>query len=125
MNLIIHYELGNLDLIEYHLKSTYRFLLKKEDLHLFQQHILQFIKNLSRVNTDQELIDRFKILREKMLALSKSKYDKRAFVYFDIISWLESKIHKKPIGDLLMEKALLVSSSEMKWEKKLKVPIIN
>ena len=106
LNLITHYELGNNDVIEYYLRSTYRYLLKKEDLHLFQQTILDFIKNLSKVSNDEELIERFKVLRDKMVELSKSKYDKRAFVYFDIISWLESKIEKRPVGAIIYKKAL-------------------
>jgi hypothetical protein len=33
LNLISHYELGNTDLIQYYVRSTYRFLLKNQDLH--------------------------------------------------------------------------------------------
>lgn len=104
INLITHYELGNQDVIEYYLRSTYRFLLKKHDLHLFQQYILDFIKNLRRDITPEELIMRFTTLREKLLILSESKYDKRAFVYFDIISWLESKIENQPVSKIIQEK---------------------
>lgn len=107
LNLITHYELGNTDVIEYYLRSTYRFLLKKDDLHLFQQTILSFIKNLSKISTDEELMEKFRDLRDQMILLSESKYDKRAFVYFDIISWLESKIEKRPVGEVIMEKVVV------------------
>ncbi|RED92835.1 hypothetical protein [Marinoscillum furvescens] len=106
INLITHYELGNRDVIDYYIRSTYRFLLKKDDLHAFQQYILEFLKGLSREITNDELIERFKRLREQLMELSESKYDKRAFVYFDIISWLESKIYHRPVGDVIREKAL-------------------
>lgn len=111
LNLITHYELGNNDVIEYYLRSTYRFLLKKEDLHLFQERILSFIKNLSKINTDEELVEKFRDLRDQMILLSRSKYDKRAFVYFDIISWLESKIEKRPVGQVIMDKVFQSTSS--------------
>ncbi len=104
INLITHYELGNRDVIDYYIRSTYRFLLKKEDLHAFQQLILDFLKNLSREITQKQLIDRFKKLRVQLITLSKSKYDKRAFVYFDIISWLESKIENQSIEDVIKRK---------------------
>ncbi len=104
LNLITHYELGNRDVIEYYLRSTYRFLRKKEDLHSFQYHILDFIKNLSRDITEPELIDRFKELREDLLPLTESKFEKRAFVYFDIIAWLESKINKKTVEEVIKER---------------------
>ncbi|MGB3465004.1 MAG: hypothetical protein WBA74_07035, partial [Cyclobacteriaceae bacterium] len=106
LNLITHYELGNTDVIEYYLRSTYRFLLKKEDLHFFQQTILAFIKNLSRVGTEEELTEKFRELRDQMIKISESEYDKRAFVYFDIISWLESKIERKPVGEIIRRKAM-------------------
>lgn len=107
INLIAHYELGNREVLEYAVRSTYRFLLKKEDLHEFQQHILEFIKNLSWSVTETQLVQRFVHLREQLLPIANSEYDKRAFVYFDIISWLESKIQQRPVGAIIKEKAKL------------------
>lgn len=106
LNLIVHYELGNQDVIEYYIKSTYRYLLKKEDLHLFQQYILEFIKGLSKDTTQKELMSNFKSLRKKLIELEQSKYDKRAFVYFDIISWLDSKISGRTVQSVIREKAM-------------------
>ncbi len=104
INLITHYELGNRDVLEYAVRSTYRFLLKKDDLHHFQQCILDFIKNLSWSMTDMELMDGFRELRNKLLPIATSQYDRRAFVYFDIISWLESKIENRPVEEIIKEK---------------------
>ena len=36
-------------------------------------------------------------------------YEKRAFLYLDIISWLESKISNKPVQVIIKEKALLIN----------------
>ena len=107
INLITHYELGNRDVLEYAVRSTYRFLRKKDDLHHFQKEILDFIKNLSWSLTEKELIRRFKLLREKLLPISNSRFDRRAFVYFDIISWLESKIEQKSIEEIIKTKSKL------------------
>ncbi|MFY0607404.1 MAG: hypothetical protein JXR10_11855 [Cyclobacteriaceae bacterium] len=104
VNLITHYELGNRDVIEYYIRSTYRFLLKKHDLHAFQHYILAFLKNLTRETTQKQLLDAFAQLREQLLKLAESKYDKRAFVYFDIISWLESKIENRSVAEVIKEK---------------------
>lgn len=32
-------------------------------------------------------------------------YEKRAFLYLDIISWLESKIENRPVAEIIQEKA--------------------
>ena len=103
LNLISHYELGNIDLIDYYIRSTYRFLIKKNDLHLFQKIIMKFLRKLSSITQDQ-LTDAFKELREQLLPLNEKFYERRPFIYFDIISWLESRIENRPIQDIIQEK---------------------
>ncbi|MBU8893274.1 MAG: hypothetical protein KOO66_10880 [Bacteroidales bacterium] len=105
LNLISHYELGNLDLVDYYIRSTYRFLIKKNDLHLFQKIIMKFVRKLSSITKDQ-LIDAFVELREQLLPLNEKFYDRRPFIYFDIISWLESKIETRDIQEIIHEKAI-------------------
>ena len=106
LNLISHYELQNEDLVDYYIKSTYRFLGKKDDLHYYQSRILRFLKKLNTIETDQGLVDAYKELREHLIPLETNPYEKRAFVYFDIISWLESKIEKRKVKEIIKEKAL-------------------
>ncbi|MFY0654688.1 MAG: hypothetical protein JXQ96_21825 [Cyclobacteriaceae bacterium] len=105
LSLICHYELGNIELIQYNVRSTYRFLLKTKDLHQFQRNILNFLKRLNPTLTDKQLIDRFQKLRDNMLRLAENKYEKRAFIYFDIISWLESRIEGRSVQLIVKEKA--------------------
>ena len=106
LNLIGHYELGNMELIEYYVRSTYRFLLKKEDLHQYQKYILNFLKRLQTNITKKELTKRFQTLRSNLIPLSEDPFEKRAFIYFDIISWLESKIEERPVQSIIKDKAL-------------------
>ncbi|NQY66788.1 MAG: hypothetical protein HRT72_03585 [Flavobacteriales bacterium] len=105
LNLISHFELGNTELLDYYIKSVYRFLFKKDDLHMYQQNILGFLKNLKGDIGDKELIIEFRNLRTRLLELINSPYEKRAFIYFDIISWLESKIEKIPVAEIIQRKA--------------------
>ena len=39
-----------------------------------------------------------------MEGLQKNKFEKRAFLYFDIISWLESKIENRSVQEIIKEK---------------------
>lgn len=105
LNLISHFELGHAELLDYNIVSTYRFLIKKDDLHLFQKTIMKFLRSLQNITT-HELSGAFTELREQLIPLTTSPYDKRAFIYFDIISWLESKIDKRDVGTVIREKAL-------------------
>lgn len=112
LNLISHYEIGNLDLVDYYIRSTYRFLIKKNDLHLFQKIIMKFLRKLSSITRDQ-LIDAFKELREQLLPLNEKFYERRPFIYFDIISWLECKIEKRDTQEIIREKALIKISNNV------------
>ena len=110
LNLISHYELANFDLVDYYLRSTYRFLIKKNDLHAFQKIILRFVRRLSSITRDQ-LTDAFKDLRDQLLPLNEKFYERRPFIYFDIISWLESKIENRNNQEIIREKVLRKISS--------------
>ncbi len=106
LSLICHYELGNQDVIDYYIRSTYRFLLKKKNLQLYQKYILNFLRRLGSARlSNEEMKARFKLLRSQLLPLETNPYEKRAFIYFDIISWLESKIDARTVQAVIREKA--------------------
>ncbi len=105
LNLICHFEMGHMDVIPYYLRSTYRYLSKKDDLQQFQRYILDFIKQLERNMTHMVLIGQFQSLRNQLLTLVDNPYEKRAFIYFDIISWLESRIQGRKVGEIIKDKA--------------------
>lgn len=104
MILISHYELANVELIEYYVRSTYRFLYKKHDLHQFQRLILSFLKGLDPHLSQEDVITRLETLKERMLVLQNDPYESRAFVYFDIVPWLDSKIKGCSMREIYEEK---------------------
>ena len=107
MEVNCHYELNNIELVEYHLKSTYRFLLKKQGLYKYFIYIIDFMKNLDKNTQGKKLIRHFEGLKEKLMVLETQKYEKRPFLYFDIISWLECKIEKRPVQEVIRSKFLV------------------
>ncbi len=110
MNLIIHFEIGNMELLEYIVKSTYRFLNKRNRLYKFETSVLNFIrKKLLKINTSKELIEAFKELKPELEEIIKDRFEKQALEYFDFISWLESKIENRPFAEVVREKAKTIS----------------
>ena len=106
VNVIVHYELGNEELLPYLLKSTYRFLLKRDRLYKFESIILKYIKNLHLVGIQKNnLINSFSLLRKELIKISKDPFEKKALDYFDFISWLESKIQNRPFAEIVRGKA--------------------
>ena len=103
LNLISHYELENTELLEYQIRSTYRFLAKMDDLQEVQKYILRFLRRLSTISPDQ-LRDEFRKSRIELQQWVNDPYEKRAFLYLDLISWLDSKIEGRPVQEIIMEK---------------------
>jgi len=103
LHLIAHYELGNLDILDYLLKSVYRFMYKMETLSTVEEAIFTFVKNTLRL-TDREIKTAFKNLLAQLKELENERFETRAFMYLDIISWLESKINGIPVQTVVQQK---------------------
>ncbi len=105
LHLIAHYELGNYNLLEYLVKSVYRFLAKMEDLNVVQKEVLVFLRK-ALYSQPKELTPLFENLRDSLLKWENHPFEKRSFLYLDIISWLESKIQNVPVEEVIREKYL-------------------
>lgn len=103
LNLIAHFELGNQALLEYQVKSVYRYLGKMRELQLVQSEIFRFLRRTSRMSTS-DIIPSLKQLHTKLQKISESPYEKRAFYYLDIMSWLESKIGGMTVEEVTQRK---------------------
>ncbi|HVM88458.1 MAG TPA: hypothetical protein VMT76_09730 [Puia sp.] len=105
LHLIAHYELENYQLLEYLIKSVYRFMAKMENLGVVEEEIFNFLRRSFRLSA-KELKPEFQKLLDKLKKLEKNPFATRAFSYLDIISWLESKIKGVPVQDMIREKFL-------------------
>ena len=103
LNLIAHFELGNTQLVEYQVKSVYRFLGKMEDLQAVQREIFRFLRRIPRIRIT-DLKKEFTTLKNKLVEIESNPYERRPFLYLDIISWLESKISERPVQEIIREK---------------------
>jgi hypothetical protein len=103
LNLIAHYECGLDYDLERQFLDTYKYLLKMENLQEVQKVFLTSIRDLSDV-FPHEIRNEFKKIHTKLKKYEDHPYEKRAFLYLDILSWLESKIENKPIAVIIKEK---------------------
>ena len=105
LSLVAHYEVG----LDYHLdvqlKSTYKFLIKMNDLHEVQKEMIKFLRGLGDIYPHQ-LKKEFIKLHAKLKTFENDPYERRAFLYLDILSWLESKIEDRPVDQIIQEKFL-------------------
>jgi len=104
LSLVAHYEAGMDYHLETQLKETYRFLIKMDDLHEVQKEMIKFLKNLGDIFPHQ-IKDEFRKLHKTLKQYEEHPYEKRAFLYLDILSWLESNIEGRPVADIIKEKS--------------------
>jgi hypothetical protein len=89
LNLMIHYELGNILVIRYAVESFRRFFSKKKSLGEFEQNIFILFARLSK-SPQQEHKKVFRYFRE--LLYPQDKQDTGAEDYLDFRKWMENKM---------------------------------
>jgi hypothetical protein len=104
LQIIIHYELGNTLFLEYLLRSTYRYLSKRNRLYAFEQRIIKFIKKSRNINTRNALQEEFIKLRADFQIMLDNPAESSILRYFDFISWLDSKIEGKSFEAVVQHK---------------------
>lgn len=107
LNLVAHYEAGLDYYLEPLIKSTYRFLIKMNDLHEVQKEMILFLRNLPDVSP-LEIKSAFRELHSKLSKYKDHPFERRSFLYLDILSWLESKIEGKTVAEIVKKKSKVV-----------------
>jgi hypothetical protein len=116
LHLMAHYEMGNYDIIEYLIRSVYRYMAKMENLTVVEEAMFSFLRNNFHVSP-KKLKPEFEKLLQKIKRLEKNRFETRAFAYLDVISWLESKVYDKPMHQIVHDKYLESKRSTVKLLK--------
>ena len=118
LHLIAHYELGNFELLEYLIKSVYRYMAKMKNLSKVEEEMFDFLRRSFHIGA-HALKPEFEKLLIKLKEYEGNPLESRAFAYLDVISWLESKINNVNVQDVIREKFLKGKRGESIKEKKL------
>ncbi|MBO9618382.1 MAG: hypothetical protein J7539_05030, partial [Niabella sp.] len=82
LHLIAHYELGNFNLLEYLIKSVYRYMAKMENLSKVEEAIFQFLRNAFKFNA-KTIRPEFEKLLTTLKRYQHNRLEARAFAYLD------------------------------------------
>ena len=105
LNLIIHHELGNVDHIEHLVKSTYRFLSRRNNLFKLEATLLRHFRRLPALRSPRELTAWFGDLRDALAPLADPPFERQAFTYFNYIPWLQSKVEGGTLAEVMKRPA--------------------
>jgi hypothetical protein len=103
LHLMAHYELGNYEIMESLIKSVYRFMAKMKNLTVVEEAIFRFLRSSFELSPGK-LKPEFEKFLNKIKHLEYNRFEKRAFVYLDVISWVESKVYDKTMAEIIYGK---------------------
>ena len=98
-NLIVHYELGNNDLLEYIVRSTQRFLTKRQRAHEVESMLIENIRKLARTSDPVAKKEIFRSMYDRAIELFKDPNEGLVLKYFDVLAWLKSHLQGETFAD--------------------------
>ena len=102
LNLMVHYELENFELLESLLRSTYRFLKKRDELDNMERKTISLIKKLVETPSKKMLGEDFKQFKGEFEGLSQQAGTPRLYTNA-VVAWFESKIKGRRFSEILQE----------------------
>jgi len=88
INILIHYELKNFQLIDSLLISLERFLIKNKCMDPFSKAVIYHFKKLGFIRDKKEINEQLLLLKNELTRIFEKQKDKKSY----IIAWLEKKL---------------------------------
>ena len=113
VNVMIHYELGDVDYIQSEIRSIKREMSKNKGYNLKVESFLLKFLNYSFADTNRKTrAEIWESMAEEVHALYADKYETQILRKFDFVAWVEAKIFEVPLSDILKRE----HASKSKWQ---------
>lgn len=113
VNVMIHYELGDIDYIQSEIRSIKREMSKNKGYNLKVESFLLKFLNYSFADTNRKKrAEIWESMAEEVHALYADKYETQILRKFDFVAWVEAKIFEVPLSDILKRE----HASKSKWQ---------
>jgi len=103
--IIVHYDAGNTEMLPHLILSYHRYLDKKKERGKAEIMILNLLRIISKIDSEKKLKDELPKFEYQIKRLQQNMLNRYAFKFFDLLSWLESKIENKPFAMVVRERA--------------------
>jgi tetratricopeptide (TPR) repeat protein len=104
LSLILHFEMGNVVLLESLLRSALRFLQKKNRLFDLERRFIHLMSELVRLPSAREWVSAFVRMRSALQSQAAQPGVAALLQMFDLDSWLESKISGQSFAEVVKKK---------------------
>lgn len=103
-NLIVHYELGHYDHLEYITENTRRYLKQHKALFKAEELLINAVKKLLNTADEKETVNIFEELLAGLNKISGEIKSRQTLEFFDAISWAESKLSGEKLSAIKKKK---------------------
>lgn len=91
LKIIVHYELGNIRLMPYLIKTAQYHITKRNMMFQMEQLAIQYLKKLSRKKYEKQHPAIFQEFQNSILELiAENEYERRSLEIFDFITWINT-----------------------------------
>ncbi len=114
--LILHYELGHIQLVEHRLASTERYLRTEDALGGLEEAIISGVRRLVHAADRPEEKVILDELRSRLILLEEDPLEQNGFRYFGYRQWVESRLYGRPFLEVVNDayrEAALAGSAEL------------
>jgi hypothetical protein len=103
LQVLIYFEKGDIELVLYRTRAAYRTLYRHNKLHRIEKFLLDFLKKENAEGWDKKVEKQiFTKLQSDLQKLFKEYPDeKKLLLYFDLPGWIESRIEKISLSQVL------------------------
>lgn len=105
VHLIIHYHLGDTDLVHFEARSIRREIAKAEKAYRVELLILTYLSREKKILLAKEREKLWKKYEPLLEELRTDVYEKQLLKTFDFTAWLEADIRRVELGEVLKERA--------------------
>ncbi len=105
LNLIVHFELGHDDLLPYLTRSTYRYLLKRDQLGESERILLRMLRRISSTSDARQRMVMLRSTRDALCAIDGTTHRRERLTRLDIVTWLDAKIQERPFQSVANERS--------------------
>lgn len=106
VHLIIHYHLGDTDLVHFEARSIRRDIAKAEKAYRVEQLILTYLSREKKILLSKEREKMWKKYEPLLEELRGDVYEKQLLKTFDFTAWLEADIRRVELREVMKERKL-------------------
>ncbi len=109
LNLLIHFELGNFEFMDYVIKSTNRYLNKQEKDYDIENIFVKYIRKVSKMGNSLEGIPIFEEMQVEIKKLLSDHNEQVILEYIDVLAWIESHVNNKSFANAVKESVKIIA----------------